>query len=749
SVWVSASQSGRCSGTPNDNISYYTRSEGSFSFRPLIADRIYDVEVEFSVPSGPTFAAIDYVTVCYERKSSLVGMSSLEMFYSRQNVGDGIRITGWQPGFKVWGVNGISEVTECTVSTDGMFRVARTDVDRYYAFNPSAQQHRVEIMGESLVTQNLHASHDDADMLIITSKELFAEANQLARIHSDYQNLNVKVVDQDAIFNEFSSGTPHPEAYRRLAQMCYRRSSGRLKYMLLYGGGRYDNRVALASDSASVLTYQCELPQYQNLSTTVYAADVYFGMVNDNRPSDNIYYQSCDVAVGRLPVNDKRQASAVNGKILRYLQSSMQEPLMNRALIICDDKDRNSHLEQAEHVIKIIGDATSNSVTCTKLYHALYPLDSNNDASAGRKTIKNMLQNGVGFMCYTGHTNGIYLTGHRIWGIGSIAETVVNHPPLVMWSTCDAYEFDRSRSDLTQCAVFVPTGGAIGAIGACRTVYQDYNGVLMYAVADSLYRAESGVMMGEVFRRARNGVVSKAAMDNDPKLGVNTLCYNYCGDPALPFYNASYGISAKVDGDRMRTMALNSISGSIINSDGSVALDFNGMLTATVYDTPYSKSTYQRGSDEVVSVTLDEEVLAEKSVPVVNGVFNMDMFVPHSIRQGAEMRMTLFAVSGDGMQRATGAVCNIHTDLSDNVSDELANDAAPRIEKVYIDSPAFTAGDVVGANCHFYAVVRGGAVGINVVQVSVGMAPDLRLDGRHSVKLNVGYLDNGDMRLSA
>lgn len=747
SMKVLSQSAGRCAGVTHDEITYYTRSEGSFSFTPVSEARSQRFGIGFRAPGSPSFAAVDYVAVCYERSNDIAGMASMEMFYPAARKGDSVRIDGWTPACRVWAVNDKSEILECPVAAGGMFSVAGGDTDRYYAFDPSLDQHAVTLDPEPVAVQNLHADKVVPEMLIVTSASLAREAEELAGIHASYQNMDVRVVTQDRIFNEFSSGTPHPEAYRRLAQMYYNRDRNRFRYILLYGGGRYDNREALVRDSCSVLTYQCELAQYQNQSTTVFCSDAYFGMLGSDM-SDPVYYKACDVAVGRIPVNDSRQAVLANAKIRKYLESAPRVSVPDRALIICDDKDKNSHLEQAEKLVGLISDASQGKVSCTKVYHALYPLDSNNDAAVGRAKIKSTLQDGVGFMCYTGHTNGIYLTGHRIWGIGSITETPVENPPLVMWSTCDAYEFDRSRSDLTQCSVLMPEGGAIGAIGACRTVYQDYNGALMYAVADSLYRSVSEPMLGDVFRRARNGIVNNALNVNDPKLGVNTLCYNYCGDPALPFFNSRYGISPEIAGGRLQTMARNTISGTVMNHGGGVASDFDGVAIVTVYDSPYSRSTYPRGSDNVVSVTLDEEVLAEQSVAVVNGRFSVDMFMPGSMRRGSDMRVGLFAVSHDGLERASGAI-RVPVILSDDIPDDMAGARSPEIRSMYIDTPGFEAGDVVNPDCRFFAEVQGGAAGVNMAMLAVGMEPSLRLDGRHTVRLDVSYTDSGDMMLSA
>ena len=100
------------------------------------------------------------------------------------------------------------------------------------AFDPTKTMHKVEKVG-NIANQNLH-SLESPDMVIITNDLCEPYAKELAKAHYDYQNLNVLVVNQDMIFNEFSSGTPSAMAYRRFLKMFYDRNASNLKYLLLF-----------------------------------------------------------------------------------------------------------------------------------------------------------------------------------------------------------------------------------------------------------------------------------------------------------------------------------------------------------------------------------------------------------------------------------------------------------------------------------------------------------------------------------
>ncbi len=68
--------------------------------------------------------------------------------------------------------------------------------------------------------QNLHAMQTP-DMVIVTTP-LFADcAKELAEIHISRQGLDVAVIMQEDIFNEFSSGNNHPSGSAPIPPNCW------------------------------------------------------------------------------------------------------------------------------------------------------------------------------------------------------------------------------------------------------------------------------------------------------------------------------------------------------------------------------------------------------------------------------------------------------------------------------------------------------------------------------------------------
>ena len=138
-----------------------------------------------------------------------------------------------------------------------------------------------------ITNQNLHA--DSAlDMVIIipTSQKLRTQADRLADFHRDHDGLRVKVVPADELFNEFASGTPDANAYRRYLKMLYDRAvddKDMPRFLLLFGDCVWDNRMLTSncrtlSPDDYLLAYESENSFSE---TSCYVDDGYFCLLDD------------------------------------------------------------------------------------------------------------------------------------------------------------------------------------------------------------------------------------------------------------------------------------------------------------------------------------------------------------------------------------------------------------------------------------------------------------------------------------
>ena len=76
------------------------------------------------------------------------------------------------------------------------------------------------------ITNQDHHADGFVDMVIIvpTSQKLIGQAERLKALHESRDSLRVRIVPADELYNEFSSGTPDANAYRRYLRMLYDRA---------------------------------------------------------------------------------------------------------------------------------------------------------------------------------------------------------------------------------------------------------------------------------------------------------------------------------------------------------------------------------------------------------------------------------------------------------------------------------------------------------------------------------------------
>ena len=144
----------------------------------------------------------------------------------------------------------------------------------YVAFDPTMTLKKISGF-EPVENQNLHGMAVP-DMLIITDKSMVEQAQRIADLHAAVDGIDVAVVSQDQVFNEFSSGTRDAMGYRLLCKMLYDRNSTKFKNLLLLGSGSFDNRELLGKHEGLLLTYQSDNSNYEDFS---YTCDDFFGFL--------------------------------------------------------------------------------------------------------------------------------------------------------------------------------------------------------------------------------------------------------------------------------------------------------------------------------------------------------------------------------------------------------------------------------------------------------------------------------------
>ena len=230
-----------------------------------------------------------------------------------------------------------------------------------------------------VVNQNLHALPQQ-DMIIIAQPNFTTQAERLAEAHRTKDNLTVRVVTPESIYNEFSSGTPDATAYRRFMKMFYDRQTSEAdapKYLLLFGDGSFDNRKLTSAwksvdMSNMLLTYQTE----NSLSSQSYVIDDYFGFLDDADNKKSLQNKKLCLGIGRFPIRTVEQATQMVDKVISYMENRNIGSWKNNLCFMADDGSNTDgfmteHMEFADQLAGYV-ESEHPEFLVNKLYYDAY-----------------------------------------------------------------------------------------------------------------------------------------------------------------------------------------------------------------------------------------------------------------------------------------------------------------------------------------------------------------------------------------
>lgn len=758
------------SGLTSSPVRLYVSAYGNATFNSTDALPLNETYATFTLTIPETFsgtyAAIDKTYIVYPRQNKLGKLPEIMMNYKSMSTGQTFKVSDTEKDTQIWNVTDPANIFKYEVIYDADTRSALASfssssnrvISRLIAFQPSKAHREVKFVEES-AHQNLHGA-ECPDMIIVTTAENESAAQDLAQIHREYQGFDVLVVRQEDAFNEFSSGSRHPAAVRRLVKMFYDRNEDKLRYLLMYGPATWDPRSLTTDRSNYLICYQVDISEKARESATNYCSDTYFGIVADGYRHNDIAYTASQISVGRIPVLNSSAGFDINKKIRQYLENPPTAREYLRALMLSDDGDLKSHTMQSVEALQALISG-SPSMTAHRADISIYPLD-NYKSRETSTIVRRVLGSGIGYFSYSGHGGPYSITGEDLYNT-SLANTYnYNRWPMAMMSTCDAFPLDRHPNTLSEVMLFKQNGGMIGVIAACRSVYLEHNRGINTAVARVYGSAADGTMVGDVFRIARNELVTGSTQ---PGLGDNTMCYNLCGDPAMPIGVPTYRVSLdKVDDipannniPSVRGRSKIKLSASILDRNGSTVNTFTGPAIIDIYDTPFERYSQNKAD----TAYCDEVLLVSLPAQVVNGKIETDISIPDASNVGGTNRVVITAID-DETKLTAGTMRSLISIAANN--EEYGNDtdtSAPVIEQMYINTPDFINGSPVSSSFVLEAVIDPSETGLANHIWGVHTNSSLTLDsttsyphaisgltpgndGKVHLKLNIDQISDGE-----
>ncbi len=698
-------------------------------------------------PSGTLFLArLDYITVNYRRQLALGSDGLLYFGFPSGRTDARYALSGASASTHIWDVTNVWQPVEMNASLSGntaSFSATTGGRREYAAFNEGASLPSPTMVG-TVANQNIHGSATP-DMIIIAPSEYVAQAQRVAQLHESADSMRVLVLNQNAVFNEFSSGTPDAMAYRRVCKMFYDRGTStdghRLGYLLLMGNGSYDNRQI--SDKVKLLSYPMLLTWQSAASATEsssYTSDDPFGILADG--SGPAFASSkIDISVGRFPVKSVAEARTCVDKLIKYVTKPDYGKWKMNVLNVADDENNAVHMEQADAVISTAQQNGAADFMFNRVYIDAFENRSNGGGRYypdARKKMYNTLSDGVVWWNYTGHAGPTSWTNEGLMTITDIEQNLYyNHEPILYAATCEFTRFDATATSGGEYMFLNPRGGAISVICPPRLVFISNNGNLNRSVAKYIFAKDASgrpLRLGDILRRGKNDTGSD---DNNSR-------YFLFGDPAMrPAYPTAKVAIESINGADVTTTdpakmpvfkarQKISVEGHIADASGKPLTDFNGPVTATLYDSEQSVTTHGYGGKEGKEYTYQDRSnkLTVTVDSVKDGRFKLNLTIPSEVIATTDnyspALLSVYANNPTDSIEAMGSNSNFYIYGYDDA--ELTDTIGPEIKVFGLNSEDFKDGSNVNESPLVIARVADES-GINLSTSGVGHTMTLMLDG--------------------
>lgn len=633
--------------TDSHHIHYYPTSH----YRNLdlgTANKL-DWRVTYASINGIKIARLDFVTVNYERNLALTAGQALAFGDIAASAGKAYRLQGGGSGVTVWDVTTPWQPQALAVAEDGTFAAVADGHREYVAFAADAVTSLPHPTMQAVVAnQNIHAEQTP-DLIILAPNEYLAQAQRLAQLHATRDTMRVLVLDHTLVFNEFSSGTPDVIAYRRLCKMFYDRGEQAgetadghsLRYLLLMGGGSYDNRQVSAKVAQAsypmLLLWQSEASSNENTS---FCSDDIIATLGDGVTSQ-FHRFKLDIAVGRMPARSLAELRVMVDKTIKYVSEPDYGPWKLNMLHLADDQDGAVHMQQAEMFIDRARNNGAADFIHNHVFIDAYPAVTQGSGRvypAAREAFYNSLAEGQLYWHYTGHANPNSMTAEGILQRNDFTSMFYyHHLPVFYGATCEIVRFDASVISGAELLYTNANGGVAAIIAPPRLVYVTNNGALSVLYGRNFMKRDDNgrtLPLGETLRLAKNA-----------RLGdTNTSRYFFIGDPVMRMAVPNNTVVVDRIGDTdvsggsvtdkpvYKARQTINISGHITDYGGNTLTDFDGEVTAILYDSEQSVVTNGNGSDGVEFTYLDRpNKLALVKTTVTHGAFNISLVVPSEI----------------------------------------------------------------------------------------------------------------------
>lgn len=692
---------------------------------------------------------IDYIELCHQAPIHYGG-SQLTL-RNRQNLSSGNRSrfvgTGYAAGLTAWDVTSPSRPSVLTLagSGNGFSFVANTETaGTYMIFTPSDALTPSNVV--PVGNQDIHGS-EVPDYVIVTHSTFVSQAERVADLHRIHDGLNVLVVTQEEVFNEFSSGRPDPVAIRQMMRHFVRKAANEggnaPRYLMLFGKGTYDNRNILGTDQSTVITYQTPT-SFDNESSS-YPTDDVFGYLGNNETEFS--YLNLNLGIGRLPAKNSTEADWLVDKLQRYMEKSdlamedIRGDWRNYVCLLADDADPScphdtNFTTSSEHTATAIKRRYP-QFNIDRIFADAYVQQSGADGSY-YPDVNNALRRRLNYGClvtnYIGHGSIQYIGTERYITLSDIDKyTNTDQLTFFITSTCSFGRYDHTETTSGAESLLLAPASAVGIITAARPI--SHNERFNTDCVLSVLNPDNSV--GDALRQAKNNTSTAHSI-------------LLLGDPALHLSQPKNrvvitAINQKpvndTVADSLQVLSRVTVEGEIRNADGSRNTLFDGIIYPIVFDREVQCHTLANDNDSTeVDFVQQKSILFKGRQPVKEGLFSYSFIIPRDVSYHyGNAKLSHYARTDN--DDATGQYGNLFFGGLD--TNAQISEVHPHVQ-LYIQNGQFRNGATTNETPTFTAVLTD-SVGINAAGSGIGHDITATIDGNPFSTINLNDLFDPDL----
>ena len=663
---------------------------------------------------------------------------------------------------QVWDVSAwtnISSVNNNQGVVNFSYRLNVTDQPKkFIAFNnDELLRPRFEAGNKKISNQNLKGNIflntqgqvEPVDYLVVARESYAQPAKRLADFRAQQDNLNTRVVFLEDIYQEFNSGKADIGAIRNFVKYIYDNApnGSPIRFLTLLGDTSVDYKDRIQNNTNVIPTYQNLNSSRTDVSS--FMSDDYFTMMDPNEGRMN-GTDLMDLAVGRILADSPNRANEMIDKIINYEKRPSYDRYRNNFLLISDDVDESWEFSTIQQNLDDLGDeieANKPFINVKKIHADAYQQET----SAGgdrypeaKNDINDQIELGVAVVNYFGHGGEEGLAQERLVTQESVQSW--QNPErfnIFVTVTCEFTRFDNPvRISGGELSYYNKEGGPVAMITTTRAISVGAGVNFNNEIAPFLFDYEDeGITAGEAVQRTKN------VLNGNGKRIVF-----YLGDPAmnLPYAKPNIklteinGTAVQQFNDTLKGLSNVELKGEIVNESNQRITNYNGKVSATVFDKRVQRQTLANDNTTSASgelLKMDFSILGEAlfrgNASVNNGAFSFEFLLPKDTRiPVGNGKISMYALRDGQLDDSTG---NFNDFLVGDINENAGSDnQGPQIN-LFMNDETFVDGGVTNNNPFLLAKLAD-ENGINTAG-SIGHDITAILDGdeQNPIKLNEYY----------